>query len=103
MKFYQPDSNLAKYETFFHKNSSGIVSLANSLRYIQSNGTAFAESFVTNSESEYTFPPQYEKRIMETAMTDDTQYRGALVNADLTIFTPSTLDLERYPATYVPF
>ena len=107
MKFYQPDSNLKQYETFFDKNHAGIVSLANSLQYIQSNGTAFAESFATNSDSDSNISPQYtvnnENRIRETAMTDDTQYRGTLVNADLTIFTPSTLDLERYPATYVPF
>ena len=123
MKFYQIDGNLSDYEKFFNKNKAGIVSLANSLRYIQSNGTTVAETFDTldSSISEYTdtgadagaSSPQFvvnnEKRIQTTASSNNTQNMTATtrlpatpVNKDLTIFTPATLDLEKYPTSFAP-
>jgi len=121
MKFYQIDGNLSDYEKFFNKNKAGIVSLANSLRYIQSNGTTVAETFDTldSSISEYAdagagagssqFVVNNKKRIQTTASSNNTQNMTATtrlpatpVNKDLTIFTPATLDLEKYPTSFVP-
>ena len=120
MKFFQIDSNLSDYEKFFNKNKAGIVSLANSLRFIQST---VAETFDTldSSISEYTgagadtgtSSPQFvvnsEKRIQTTASSNNTQNMTAAtrlpatpINKDLTIFTPATLDLEKYPTSFVP-
>jgi len=117
MKFYVQDNNLKNYELFFSNNRTAILSMADSLNYINTNSTK--ESFDTYTDTDtdtdiYLEPDTIIRRHVKTnkhtVLTENTicpySCSGDIVpvnvGTDLSISTPISVSLEKTPVNFTP-